>query len=444
MKKVLILAYDFPPYVSVGGLRPYNWYRHFKEFDIEPIVITRQWGNTFGNSLDYVAEGTSDELITESNEFGTVLRTPYHPNLSNRLLLKYGEKRFKFVRKAISGFYEFGQFIFPIGPKAQLYKAAKTYLNTTKVDVILATGDPFVLFSYASKLSKKFDTPWIADYRDPWSQSFSAKKGFFQRKFDLFFEKRIVNTALQINTVDQLFKLKLNQLFPNKQIEIFPNGYDANEIAKTNSIQQNAEILTFSFIGTIYLWHPIRELLNDFLLFSERHPEKDFQIKFYGINNAEEITQLVHSQFKELSPKIKLIAKLPNGELLEQLAKDNVLLLFNYYQFTGTKIYDYLGLKRKILLCYEKSQEAEALKDRYYFHSIETDITPQIDIINKTNSGVIVRDSIHLLEILDELYAEFQESGQIKCDSIAVENYSRKIQVEKLAELIKGINHSNF
>lgn len=439
MKKVLILAYDFPPYVSVGGLRPYNWYRHFKEFDIEPIIITRQWGNTYGNSLDYVAEGTSNELITESNELGTVLRTPYHPNLSNRLLLKYGEKSFKFVRKAISGFYEFGQFLFPIGPKAQLYKAAKTYLKTTKVDVIVATGDPFVLFSYASKLSKKFDIPWIADYRDPWSQSFSAKKGFFQRKFDLYFEKRIVKTALQINTVDQLFKLKLNQLFPSKRIEIFPNGYDANEIAKTNSIQQNAEILTFSFIGTIYLWHPIRELLNDFSLFSERHPEKDFRIKFYGINNAEEITQLVHSQFKKLSHKIKLIAKLPNGELLEQLAKDNVLLLFNYYQFTGTKIYDYLGLKRKILLCYENSKEAEILKNQYYFHSIETDITPQIDIINKTNSGVIVRDSAHLLKVLEQMYTEFQETGQIACDSVGVENYSRKIQVEKLAELIKSL-----
>lgn len=439
VKKVLILAYDFPPYVSVGGLRPFNWLNHFKEFEIEPIVITRQWGNTYGNSLDYIAEGSSNELITESNELGTVLRTPYHPNLSNRLLLKYGEKRFKFVRKAISGFYEFGQFIFPIGPKAQLYKAAKNYLNTTKVDVIIATGDPFVLFSYASKLSKKYHTPWIADYRDPWSQSFSAKKGFFQRKFDLFFEKRIVKTALQINTVDQLFKLKLNQLFPTKQIEIFPNGYDANEIAKTNSIQQNAEILTFSFIGTIYLWHPIRELLNDFSIFSERHPEKDFRIKFYGINNAEEIKQLVNSQFKELSPKIKLIAKLPNGELLEQLAKDNVLLLFNYYQFTGTKIYDYLGLIRKILLCYEKSKEAEILKNQYYFHSIETDITPQIDIINKTNSGVIVRDSEHLLEVIEELYTEFQATGQIACDSVGVENYSRKIQVEKLAELIKSI-----
>ncbi len=35
MKKVLILAYDFPPYVSVGGLRPYSWYKYFKEFGLK-------------------------------------------------------------------------------------------------------------------------------------------------------------------------------------------------------------------------------------------------------------------------------------------------------------------------------------------------------------------------------------------------------------------------
>jgi len=41
MKRVLILAYDFPPYVSVGGLRPYAWYRYLHEFDVFPIVVTR-------------------------------------------------------------------------------------------------------------------------------------------------------------------------------------------------------------------------------------------------------------------------------------------------------------------------------------------------------------------------------------------------------------------
>ena len=57
MKKVLILAYDFPPYVSVGGLRPYSWYKYFKEFGLYPVIVTRQWDNQYGNHLDYIAAG---------------------------------------------------------------------------------------------------------------------------------------------------------------------------------------------------------------------------------------------------------------------------------------------------------------------------------------------------------------------------------------------------
>ena len=59
-KKVLVLAYDFPPYVSVGGLRPNAWFNYLNEFGIEPIIITRQWANDFGNEMDYIAPSKSD------------------------------------------------------------------------------------------------------------------------------------------------------------------------------------------------------------------------------------------------------------------------------------------------------------------------------------------------------------------------------------------------
>ena len=42
MKKVLILAYDFPPYVSVGGLRPYSWYKYFHEFGLYSVFVPEQ------------------------------------------------------------------------------------------------------------------------------------------------------------------------------------------------------------------------------------------------------------------------------------------------------------------------------------------------------------------------------------------------------------------
>jgi len=58
MKKLLILGShfelvekDFPPYVSVGavlslpkyGLRPYNWFKYLKEFEVESIVLNHDF-----------------------------------------------------------------------------------------------------------------------------------------------------------------------------------------------------------------------------------------------------------------------------------------------------------------------------------------------------------------------------------------------------------------
>ena len=444
MKKVLILVYDFPPYVSVGGLRPHAWYKYLKEFGLEPIVITRQWENVHGNHLDYISKGSSDQAIIEETEFGIIIKAPYQPNLANRLMLKYGENKFSFIRKSISAFYEFIQFLFPIGPKSSIYKTAKQYLKSNRVDVIIATGDPFVLFSYAAKLSEQYKTPWIADYRDPWSQSFSAKKRDFQRVIDYVFESYFVKSASSIVTVDKLFKLKLAQIFPKKEINIISNGFDPKNINDALEISQHSELLTFSFIGTIYLWHPFESLLKGFSNFILKHPDSKISIKFYGINKLEVYKSTANDKFPELIDKIFFIQQIPNAELLKILSKDNVLILFNYFQFTGTKIFDYLGIRRKILLCFEDDKEAKKLKDRYYFKNIEIEDCPQIDIINQTNSGIIVKDSEHLLSVLEELYTEFQATGQIVCDSHGVEQYSRKIQVERLAELIKGIEPLQF
>jgi len=169
MKKVLILAYDFPPYISVGGLRPYSWFKHFKAFDINPIVVTRQWNNKYANGFDYIAASKNTQTIIEKTEYGTIIKSPYFPNLANRILLKYGYNKYKIFRKIGSGFYELFQWCFFIGPKVQLYFAAREYLKTNRVDVIIATGEPYILFRYASVLSKKNNIPWIADYRDPWT-----------------------------------------------------------------------------------------------------------------------------------------------------------------------------------------------------------------------------------------------------------------------------------
>ena len=441
MKKVLILAYDFPPYVSVGGLRPNAWYKYLKEFGVEPIVITRQWENVHGNHLDYISEGSSDQAIIEETEFGIIIKAPYKPNLANRLMLKYGENKFRIIRKSISAFYEFAQFFFAVGPKSSIYKTAKQYLKSNRVDAIIATGDPFVLFSYAAQLSKEFKTPWIADYRDPWSQNVNLKKYFILKKWNHYIEKKTVSSASYIRTVSKFVHSKIDKLIPNKPFSITPNGYDTMVIDKIKNIQQNKDELCMSFVGTIYNWHPIDSFLRIADKFLSQVPNAKIIFKFYGTNIPDQLNQMLDVSYPNLKKHIVISPKIQNDVLLEKLAADNVMLLFNDYSIMGTKIFDYLGIRRKMILCYENDPEANSLKQKYYAIDESGSESKQLqaDLITETNSGVIVKDSAHLLTVLEELYAEFQATGQIACDSIGVEKYSIIIQVERLAEVIKGI-----
>ena len=439
MIRVLILAYDFPPYVSVGGLRPFSWFSHFKEFDVEPIVITRQWGNVYGNHLDFVAPGWSKEMVIEESTQGTIIRTPYTPNLSNRLLLRFGEKRFRWLRKVISGYYEVLQFFFVVGPKKELYKAAKAYLAQHPVDVIIATGEPFVLFHYARKLSASYDVPWIADYRDPWAQNLKKANWFIKQCYTML-ESRITSKARAITTVSSFVETQIRNQVPNASFSIIPNGFDEQSMEQVESITQGSEMLRIAFVGTIYEWHPLTIVLETLNRWVTKFPERKIELHFYGTNKNRFISEVVNSQFPGLIDIVQIHPKLPNHELVQKLAEYNALLLFNYYAFMGTKIYDYLGLKRKILFCFTDDPESKKLKKRFY--PLDTDgaaETLQEELIVITNAGILVSNADDLIVALNSLYLEHKEFGQIICNSTGTEQFSRRLQVARLADFVKNL-----
>jgi glycosyltransferase involved in cell wall biosynthesis len=439
MKKVLILAYDFPPYVSVGGLRPYSWYKYFHEFGLYPVVVTRQWGNKYGNHLDYIAPGESNETIVEENETGCIIRTAYKPNLSNRLLLKYGEKRFRLFRKAITAYYEFMQFLFFIGSKAGLYRGAKQYLKQHKVDAIIATGEPFVLFKYCSKLSSRYKIPWIADYRDLWSQNGNRNKNKLMQLVSSIVEKYYINNASAITTVSMLLKENIHKIKNHKKIYLIPNGYDSELSYKLSDKNVKNKKLQISFAGSIYDWHPWQNFLN---VINELYKNDIIKVTIYlyGINKVQLVKDFCNNHTKEIINEISFIPKLPNDKLFFELAKTDLLLLFNDYSIMGTKIYNYIAAKRQILFCYKNDSEALNLK-KTYFPIKKDDIHNQQlqeDLINETNSGIIINNSNHLQKVLQKLYLEHKEKGFIDCNSVGIEKYSRKHQTEKLAEIIKN------
>ncbi|MHB1193088.1 MAG: glycosyltransferase [Longimicrobiales bacterium] len=439
--RALILAYDFPPYVSVGGLRPYSWYRYLKEFGVEPVVVTRQWANEYGDERDFVAPSATDRVEVEQTTFGTIVRAPYRPNLSNRLLLRHGPERHRVVRKSITALFEVGQYYADIGPKAPLYHAARAYARDNHIDAIVATGNPYVLFRYAAALSREFGVPWVADYRDPWSEDKSFDTHALWRWWVAGVERRLVASASAVTTVTESFRDLLMDTLPGKPVVIVPNGYDPEAMATAQDIAQGRDRLTIAFSGTIRTWHPIESVFSTLDDFVTSHPTPPFSLRMIGVSRREEIEHFLRAQFPALAEATTFTGRLPNADMGREMAQANAFLLFNMYAYPGTKIYDYLALRRRILLCYSDDPEAMRLKREHY----NIDPTPGTDermlekIIEATGSGVVVRDATHLSEVLADLQRELVEAGSVSCPSHDIEQYSRRTHAGRLADVLREL-----
>ena len=343
MKKVLILAYDFPPYVSVGGLRPSYWYENFKKMGLFPIVVTRNWNPIHNNALDYIQSSKTEKVEIEETEKGILIKAPYKATLSNRLTLKGKKDPISNLLKKIStGWNEIGQWFLPIGTKYELYKAAKNFLKDNKVDVIIATGDPFILFKYASKLSKKFNIPWVADYRDLWSNDITMNYKPIQKKVAQVLEKKYIKNVTFVSAVSEVLERIIQLRFPNKKIITIANGYNESYFKNISKLVAKNDALTISLAGSLYNWHPYRvflESIDEYISLKK----KNLKIVFYGINKNEEIKDIVENSVN-LKEVVQIYPKLPYEQVLDALSKANLFLLFNAHSNigVGTKIYDYI------------------------------------------------------------------------------------------------------
>jgi hypothetical protein len=203
-------------------------------------------------------------------------------------------------------------------------------------------------------------------------------------------------------------------------------------------IKQVSEIFTISFAGTIYKWHPIQSFLSICNELVEEGILDHFELKLYGLNCPEEIQNLIHQKYPVLKNRTTIYPKMENELLVKKLADSNAFLLFNDYSILGTKIFTYLGLRRKILLCYSNDSKANILKQKHYnLEEFSTESNQlQEEIINETKSGIAIKNEVQLRETLIQLKSEFDLNGFISCNSINIEKYSRKKQAEKLASLI--------
>jgi len=358
MKKVLILAYDFPPYTSVGAQRPYSWFKYFKKYNIEPIVVSRNWDGIQYNSIEAFTQKTSDQVNKKELAEGTIYYTPYKPDLRDHFLQKDGQIN-AFIRRCLSLFYTIARFVsFRFDNRKSIYDQARKVLQEDdSIEVIIATGEPFILFKYAHLLSKEFSIPWHADYRDDWINNHSQVNASIlvklTKRIEAIWEKKYLSNVASISSVSTFIVDEILKRTGVKNGYVIENGVDL-DLVRDNSVSVDNDFL-ISYTGIMYDFPymvPFKEGFTQFL--SKNNFDPHIQLQFIGIDSQDNqavalVRELVNMfpQHCSIKPRVSMAESIQiqssSRILLNLIAGDPSKGL------VGAKVYSYAAVKRPIL-----------------------------------------------------------------------------------------------
>jgi hypothetical protein len=236
----------------------------------------------------------------------------------------------------------------------------------------------------------------------------------------------------------------LSDTYKQKKIFTIRNGYDPALLDADLFPNKSPNELVISFMGTLYSWHPLEAFLVTLADLLREEKTIKIRLLFWGIHKQEEVIKLVNKNSQHLAGIIEFRPRVENPNLRAIKQQSDLFLLFNDYALIGTKIYDYLALKRCIILCFSEEPNPDKLKPPYvkdFNKGIST--MAQAELIEETNSGFVIKSPEHLKETIKRLSIELKMKGLVKCQSRGIEPYSRKVQTQNLARIIFGFKNSN-
>ena len=354
--KILILCNDFPPVNSIGADRPYSWYKYFHEFNLYPIVITKNWKSDGKIQLNKVDE----KREVDSTDFGCVIKTSKVMIPSIWFREKFSH-RFSTFRKALSFIEKLLSFyILPLDRHKGIYLEACNFLkNNRDVKGVITTGEPFVLFKHGLCLKRKFNLKWVADYRDGWyfNHVNVLEKSLvvnFMRKWEFIIEKRISKQADMVVSVDPQIAGRLSELL-DKQTEVIYNGfwdYYLPISKQHDEVSRDKTIINHT--GTLTPGQELEIFMDSLLeLYRKGHlSESNFEFNLIGLEYfPNQMSRLL--PYDEILNKIVFTTpRLPKERAVEMNMKANYLLNFTDPNLSAiyAKTYDYIACRKPILV----------------------------------------------------------------------------------------------
>jgi len=346
-RKVLIIAYYFPPMGLSGVQRTAKFAKYLPKYGWNPTVLTV-------SPAGYYA--FDDTLLAEVQQVGVeIVRTPSLD--ANRLF-----KRRKTVKMPSERLRKILQFcgdsvLIPdtkIGWKSGAVKAAAQLLEREQFDLLFATAPPQTDFLIGAALKKRFKLPLVVDYRDAWlDYPFKYFPTPAHRMVHKHLEKRVLKAADRVIVTHRRVKESLLRRYPTlnyHEVTILSQGYDPEDFGHDGQPRTGRTgRMRITHSGTFYADRSPRVLLRALASVLREYPKLRgrIELNLVGTVRDEDRAQVRKLNLQE---SVTFQGYLSHRESIQQLLTSDVLwfVLDNDFQTPG-KLYEYFGARRPIL-----------------------------------------------------------------------------------------------
>ncbi len=458
MKKLLVVAYHFPPSIEVGGIRPAKFTRYLHEFGWETIVLTIKEKNIHSIEPERLGEieniriyrasvwPTATEIFVRWKRklLGRKNKIQSLHNLRNNFLNDNPKKHspsFKLIFKA----KQFMKSILELPDEQNgwllpaIWKGYRL-IKRENIDTIFATAPPETSLLVGHILSKLTGAKLVIDLRDPcfsiiFKELMHANK--LANSIEQYIGEKIVHSAEKIITVTEELREYMINYYPGlkkEKISVIWNGYDKKdreELSESDEEKEDRDKKKFviSYIGRFYkgqnpsgFFIAIRDLLNEGFIY-----EENISLNFVGsahyvkgeLVKGEPIEEMVTRY--NLGKITKITGHVPYKKAIKEMEKADILLVFSQtkheYFIIPSKVFEILGLEKRIL-CFTTGGAT------YNF-------------LKKTGGALMVDqdDPVAIKEAVQDLYLRWNRKDDIdyKVDTAIFE---RRALTEKLSCLL--------
>ena len=440
MHKVLMIAYVFPPFYSVGGsIRVVKFIKYLPALGWLPVVLTIDDSKEYATQRREGSESLLKDIPEQVRIYRTTAGEPSEEFLEKSRSIKRKNRLAAAIVNVLAAVRDYAR-NYLLQPDEYIawlpfaVRLGRQLVRKEGIEVIFATCPPFSTALIGAVLKKLTGKPLVLDFRDdwidtPWYHSRPPIIRWVERRMEMW----AVKTSDRVILVTEASRNAFVTRYPGEPEDKFvfiPNGCDLADFANLRAAAEQPQDSKFIIAhagllndGEVWRRSP-RAFFEAICNIRRQFPSltADLVVAFTG-----HLPQTYREMVEEmgLSDVVKEMGHLPADEFVRFLRSADLLLAINYEGFASLipgKIYEYWAAGGPPILLLSCQGAAQALVERH-----------RLGFVSQPDDVATIENAIL------QVYRRREAGRPLRISTAGIERYDRKALTRELAQVLSAV-----